>query len=110
MIRGWLLALDRLDYEQAAYYFARGALIDQGQPYRLRDESDARQFNATLPCRADLESLVDEGRTVLAAFHRSAGPGGDCSGIIRVRYTIRAGKFTEWHQLERPKPAPGEPS
>ena len=37
MIRGWLLALERQDYEQAAYYFAPGAIIDQGQhPFRLR--------------------------------------------------------------------------
>ena len=26
VIRGWLLALERQDYEQAAYYFAPGAI------------------------------------------------------------------------------------
>ena len=36
VIRGWLLSLERYDYEQAAYYFAPGALIHQGRPYRLR--------------------------------------------------------------------------
>ena len=38
VIRGWLLSLERQDYEQAAYYFAPNALIDQGDPYRLRTQ------------------------------------------------------------------------
>jgi hypothetical protein len=99
VIRGWLLALDRQDYEQAAYYFAPGAIIDQGRPYRLRTPAEARNFNATLPCRADLVRLKDEGRRVLATFELREGPGGSCSGPVKVRYTIREGKFTEWRQL-----------
>lgn len=105
VIRGWLLALERQDYAAAAYYFAPGAIIDQGRPYRLRDESAARAFNASLPCRADLIDLDDEGDTVLASFRLRRGPGGDCSGVVKVRYTIRKGKFTEWRQLpEAPPP------
>src|SRR5919199_4303391 len=57
VIRGWLLSLERQDYGQAAYYFAPNALIDQGHPYRLRTESEAAAFNASLPCRADLIRL-----------------------------------------------------
>jgi hypothetical protein len=105
VIRGWLLALERQDYDQAAYYFSPRALIDQGEPYRLHGESDARAFNAGLPCRADLVELEDEGATVLASFRLKRGPGGSCSGTVRVRYTIRMGKFTEWRQL----PTPGSP-
>jgi hypothetical protein len=100
VIRGWLLALERQDYEQAAYYFAPGALIDQGRPYRLMTKSDAFAFNASLPCRADLVRLKGGGAHVLATFRLRAGPGGPCSGLVRVRYTIRKGKFTEWRQLE----------
>ena len=103
VIRGWLLALDRGDYGEAAYYFAPGAIVDQGRPRRLRDESAARAFNASLPCRAKLAALEDEGRTVLATFVLREGPGGSCSGQVRVRYTIRNGKFTEWRQLEEPE-------
>ena len=99
VIRGWLLALDRMDYDEAAYYFAPGAIIDQGHPYRLRSESAARAFNASLPCRADLIDLKHERRTVLASFRLRRGPGGECSGIVKVRYTIRKSKFTEWRQL-----------
>jgi hypothetical protein len=102
VIRGWLLSLERQDYEQAAYYFAPNALIDQGRPYRLRTKSDAFTFNASLPCRADLVDLKGSGAHVLATFKLREGPGGDCSGRVRVRYTIRKGKFTEWRQLEEP--------
>jgi hypothetical protein len=114
VIRGWLLALDRQDYEQAAYYFAPDALIDQGHPYRLRTKSDAFTFNASLPCRADLVRLKDGGAHVLATFRLREGPGGRCSGLEQVRYTIREGKFTSWRQLPDPgdgaPPAPAAPA
>ena len=109
VIRGWLLSLERQDYTQAAYYFAPNALIDQGHPYRLRSKSDAFAFNASLPCRADLIRLKGGGHAhhVLATFRLREGPGGPCSGLVRVRYTIRAGKFTEWRQLAEGE---GEPA
>ena len=109
VIRGWLLALERQDYEQAAYYFAPGAIIDQGHPFRLRTPTQARDFNASLPCRADLVRLKDEGRTVLATFALREGPGGGCSGFVKVRYTIRKGKFTEWRQLPNIRRGPAPP-
>jgi hypothetical protein len=110
VIRGWLLALQRDDYTGAADYFARGALIDQGDPYRLRGPSDARTFNASLPCRADLAGVDDEpGPRSLASFRLREGPGGPCSGIVKVRFTIRDGKFTEWRQFPEEPGEPGEP-
>jgi hypothetical protein len=110
VIRGWLLALDRMDYTGAAYYFAPGAIIDQGHPYRLPDEAAARAFNASLPCRADLIHLEHEVHTVLASFRLRGGPGGPCSGVVKVRYTIRDGKFTEWRQLPSEEPPAGDPA
>jgi hypothetical protein len=106
VIRGWLLALNRDDYVGAAEYFAVGAIIDQGDPFRLPSPAAARIFNAGLPCRADLAGVQDEpGPKSLASFRLRAGPGGPCSGIVKVRFTIRAGKFTEWRQLpEEPEP------
>jgi hypothetical protein len=109
VIRGWLLALERQDYEQAAYYFAPGAIIDQGHPFRLKTAGDARNFNASLPCRAELIALKDEGRRVLATFRLHEGPGGGCSGLVKVRYTIRKGKFTEWRQLPNIRNGPAPP-
>jgi hypothetical protein len=105
VIRGWLLSLERQDYTQAAYYFAPNAVIDQGHPYRLKNKSEAFAFNASLPCRADLIRMSGGGHAhhVLATFRLRRGPGGKCSGLTRVRYTIRNGKFTEWHQLPEPE-------
>jgi hypothetical protein len=105
VIRGWLLSLERQDYGQAAYYFAPGALIDQGHPYRLKSRSEAFAFNAGLPCRADLIRMDGGGHAphVLATFRLRRGPGGKCSGLTRVRYTIRNGRFTEWRQLPEPE-------
>jgi hypothetical protein len=109
VIRGWLLALERQDYQQAAYYFAPNALIDQGHPFRLRTKAEAFAFNASLPCRADLIRLKGGGAHVLATFRLRTGPGGPCSGLVKVRYTIHKGKFTEWRQLpdaDQGQPAP----
>ena len=107
VIRGWLLALKRDDYEGAAHFFAPHALIDQGDPYRLDGPSDAKLFNASLPCRADLAGVEDEpGPRSLASFRLREGPGGPCSGIVKVRFTIRKGRFTVWRQLaEEPEPS-----
>jgi hypothetical protein len=109
MIRDWLMAVKHGDYGQAARFFAPGAIIDQGRPYRLRDARAARLFSATLPCHADLVALADEGAKVLATFRLLPGPGGACRGRVQVRYTIVDGRFTEWRQLpsgdEPPAPA-----
>ena len=112
VIRGWLLSLERQDYEQAAYYFAPNALIDQGRPYRLKTKSEAFAFNAGLPCRADLIRLKGGGHAhhVLATFRLREGPGGPCSGLTRVRYTILKGKFTEWRQLPDQEEQPAAPA
>jgi SnoaL-like domain len=103
MIRDWLMAVEHYDFSHAADFFAPGAIIDQsGPPYRLRNRRAARLFNATLPCHADLIALSDEGSKVLATFRLRPGPGGDCTGKARVRYTIVDGRFTEWRQLTEP--------
>jgi hypothetical protein len=108
MIRDWLMAVQHGDFGQAATFFAPGAIIDQGRPYRLRNRAAARLFNATLPCHADLVALRDEGAKVLATFRLTPGPGGPCRGRVQVRYTIVDGRFEEWRQLDT-EPAPEGP-
>jgi hypothetical protein len=99
MIRDWLMAVAHGDFGQAATFFAPGAIIDQGRPFRLPNAAAARIFNAGLPCHADLIQLEDEGAKVLATFRLTPGPGGPCHGRVQVRYTIVHGKFKEWRQL-----------
>ena len=108
MIRDWLMSVQHGDFGRAATFFAPGAIIDQGRPYRLRNRAAARLFNATLPCHADLIALRDEGSNVLATFRLTPGPGGPCRGRVQVRYTIVGGRFTEWRQLDT-EPAPEGP-
>jgi hypothetical protein len=107
LIRDWLLALENGDYRHAADFFAPNALIDQGSgPHRLTTRELAIGFNELLPCRADLVGLRDgpHARQVFATFRLRAGPGGECAGLVRVRYTIENGRFTEW--IQRPESGP----
>jgi hypothetical protein len=106
VVRQWISALNKGDYKQAARYFAKGAIVDQGQPIKLPDAAAARIFNASLPCRATLTRVEDEpGPKALASFALRAGPGGPCDGAVQVRVTIEDGRFTEWRQLpEAPEP------
>ncbi len=109
-IRSWLTAVKREQYGRAAGFFAPGAVIDQGVPYRLPDRAAARTFSAGLPCRADLVELRDQGERVLASFRLRRGPGGPCSGIVRVRFRFDAdGRVTEWRQLAGEELRPGQP-
>jgi hypothetical protein len=107
LVRGWIATLNVGDYDGAASFFAPNALVDQGNPYHLRDRDEAREFNASLPCRADLTDVDDEGDTVLASFRLRTGPGGPCRGEVRVRFTIRKHKFTIFRQLQESAVPPG---
>ncbi len=101
-IRGWILVLNAGNYDQAADYFAPGALIEQGRLARLRTHREAVAFNSSLPCKAEVTDIEDEGETVLAAFKLRRGPGdpASCGGNgVRVRFKFRGTKFTEWRQL-----------
>jgi hypothetical protein len=109
MIRDWLMAVAHGDFGRAATFFAPGAIIDQGRPFRLPNAAAARIFNAGLPCHADLIGLEHDGAEVLATFRLTPGPGGPCSGRVQVRYTIVHGKFKEWRQLGTGDSAPQGP-
>ena len=49
LIRDWLQALEHEDYGHAATFFAPGAIVDQGRPFRLDSRAEARFFNSTTP-------------------------------------------------------------
>lgn len=106
VIRGWIAALDAGDYVAAASYFAKNAVVEQSDVFRLRTQTEAELFNRGLPCKADLTDTKDEGRTTLAAFRLRRGPGGPCHGSVRVRFTIEGGKMKEWRQLPERESGP----
>jgi hypothetical protein len=110
IIAAWLDALNARDYDRAAGFFAKGAIVDQGVPERLPDRAAARQFNSGLPCKGKLTVVKDEGRTTLGTFTLragSGGPGAKCDGSATVRFTIEAGRFTKWRQLPQAPTQPG---
>ncbi len=108
-IRAWSAALNKEDYEKAASYFAQNAIVEQAGEMRLRDRDAAVAFNQSLPCKADVTDVEDEGKTLVAAFRLRGGPAGGCDGgTARVRFRFEDGKFSEWRQLSEPPPAEGD--
>jgi ketosteroid isomerase-like protein len=110
IIAAWLDALNARDYDRAAGFFAKDAIVDQGQPVRLPNRAAAREFNSSLPCKGKLTVVKDEGRTTLGTFTLragSGGPGSNCDGSATVRFTIESGRFTKWRQLPQAPSVPG---
>jgi hypothetical protein len=106
-IRDWIRSLNAGEYDRAASYFARNAIVEQVTEMRLPTHQAAVNFLRGLPCRADVTKITDEGATSLASFKLRRGPGGPCEGSARVRFKVKRGKFTEWRQLLEPAPPPG---
>jgi hypothetical protein len=102
VVRGWTEALYKGQYERAANYFARGAIVQQSQTVVLTTHIKALAFNLSLPCRAKVTGVKQEPRGVLlASFKLFPGRGGLCArgGTARVRFFIRRGKIESWRQL-----------
>jgi hypothetical protein len=110
VIAAWIKALNASDYDRAAGFFAKGAIVDQGQPVRLPDRDAARAFNSSLPCKGRLTTVKDEGATSVGTFalkRGSGGPGSNCDGSATVRFRIVGGRFTRWRQLPQAPAVPG---
>jgi hypothetical protein len=113
VVRGWSSALNRDDFTAAAEYFARGALIQQTERFRLTSRRAALAFNRSLPCRGRVTKVHDEGETAVATFTLQPRPGvplTSCDGIVRVRFRARGGKFLEWRQLRQRTAPQGTPA
>jgi SnoaL-like protein len=111
VIRAWSRALNQGNYDRAASYFAPGAIVEQAEVFRLPGRRAAIAFNQSLPCRADITDIRDEGSTTLASFRLREGPGGpgaSCDGSARVRFRLQEGRFREWRQLPEAPPPRGQ--
>jgi hypothetical protein len=111
VVRGWTRALYNGQYERAANYFARGAIVQQSQTVVLTTHVKALAFNLSLPCRAKVTGVRQEPRGVLlASFKLFPGRGGLCArgGTARVRFFIRRGKIESWRQLPQAPAAPSQ--
>ncbi|MEA2421750.1 MAG: hypothetical protein QOF55_849 [Thermoleophilaceae bacterium] len=111
VIRGWTQSMYRGDFDRAARYFAKDAIVQQVQTIVLRTHEDAVSFGRSLPCRAKVISIKREPKGVLlASFDLFPGIGGTCptGGSARVRFFINHGLIETWRQLpDAPRP-PGQ--
>ena len=110
VIREWNTAVNSGEYERAADLFERGAVVEQLGEVELATRADAIAFNRSLPCRADVTDVEEQGGATVAAFSLREGRSGGCEegGTARVRFVIREGLIREWRQLPEPGAAPGE--
>lgn len=110
IIRAWSQAVSAGQFDKAASYFARNAVVVQAGPIKLTDHSAAVAFNKSLPCKSVVTDVKDEGKTVLAAFRLVKGNGSatSCDGPARVRFTFSGTKFKVWRQLSEPAAPSGD--
>ena len=80
VIDEWAMTLSEGDVDGAARFFAIPSVAENGPALiQIRDLDDARLFNASLPCGAELARAVSEGDFVVATFRLTERPGpGSC--------------------------------
>jgi hypothetical protein len=113
VVRAWSEAVNSQDNGAAARLFAEDARIVQGNDVRsLHSFTEARAWNAGLPCSGRILALHARGEIVRATFllgDRGAtqcdGPGQRAQAVFRVEH----GKIVLWHQID-PVLAPDEQS
>lgn len=113
VIHAWTEAMYRGDYDKAARYFAKDALVQQVETIVLRTHEDAVAFGRSLPCRAKVTSIkAEKNGVLLATFDLFPGVGGTCpdGGNARVRFFIRKGMIETFHQLPDQPTPPGQTS
>ena len=106
VIEEWANTLRHGDVAEAARFFAIPSVAENG-PTLIRIESitDARVFNASLPCGARLIGAEDEGEFTVATFRLTERPGpGVCGlgtgGTAQTAFVIEGAKIAEWRRVD----------
>lgn len=118
VIQGWADALDSGNIDAAAEYFALPSVVQNGPTVEIETADDARAFNESLPCGAELVRAVSHADYVIATFRLTerAGPGNcgaGAGGHAATAFQIRDGMITEWRRtpippVERPPKIHGQ--
>jgi len=113
VIREWSEALTEGDIDAAAGYFAIPSVAENGILIEIESADDARLFNESLPCGAELESTKAEGEFITATFRLTTRPGvGVCPGdgaTAETSFVIEDGAIVEWRRVAVPAPeSPGQ--
>ena len=105
MIDEWAKALASGDVDAAAAFFAIPSVAENGPILvEISDVGDARLFNASLPCGAELIEAITEGDSTVATFRLTERPGpGTCGegtgGTAQTAFGIEDGKITQWRRV-----------
>ena len=104
VIDDWSTKLRNGDVDAAAALFAIPSVAQNGPTVRIEDVADARLFNASLPCGAELVRAEPDGDLVLATFRLTERPGpGSCgSGVgapAQTAFLIEDGEIVEWRRV-----------
>jgi hypothetical protein len=116
VIQAWVGALDRGNVDAAASYFALPSVAENGPLLlHITTHSQARAFNATLPCGAHVIRASTAGRFTTATFRLDERPGpGSCGpgsgSVAKTAFVIRSGKIVQWRRVGAGGRAPRAPS
>jgi hypothetical protein len=104
VIDDWSTRLRNGDVDAAAELFAIPSVAQNGPTLRIDSVADARLFNASLPCGAELIRAEPDGELVLATFRLTERPGpGSCGSgageTAQTDFLIEDGKIVEWRRV-----------
>lgn len=100
----WAQALSAGDLDAAAALFALPSVAENGPTLRIATREQARLFNASLPCGAEVIGAEGEGEFTTATFKLTERPGpGRCGagtgGEAQTTFVVEDGKIAEWRRV-----------
>ena len=117
VIDDWAMTLAAGDVEGAAGFFAIPSVAENGGiVVEIENRDDARLFNASLPCGAELTRADDDGEFTIATFRLTERPGpGSCGDGVGMTastaFVIEGGEIVEWRRVGDGGPeAPSTPA
>ena len=117
VIEEWVSTLAAGDVEGAAELFAIPSVAQNGGiELEIETANDARLFNASLPCGAELTRAEAEGELTIATFLLKERPGpGTCGAgtgtTAKTAFVIEDGEIVEWRRIDDGGPeAAGTPA
>jgi hypothetical protein len=117
VIDDWAMTLAVGDVDGAAEFFAIPSVAENGGfVFEIETIADARDFNRSLPCGAELTRAEAEGEVTVATFRLTERPGpGTCGSgtgmTAQTAFLIEGGEIVEWRRVDDAGPeAPSTPA
>jgi hypothetical protein len=106
VIDEWAMTLAAGDIDGAAEFFALPSVAENGGVVvEIESPDDARLFNASLPCGAELTRAEADGKFTVATFRLTERPGpGTCGSgtgeTASTAFVIEDGEILEWRRVD----------